>query len=90
MSFFLVEERKDRNEDQAMPLFDIDTILAATNNFSNNNKIGEGGFGPVYKVNFLILIHALKGMLLILLFPHEISLFLFKFRVFYQEVRKLQ
>ncbi|KAG5113962.1 hypothetical protein JHK82_037231 [Glycine max] len=36
-------------EDQALHLFDIDIILAATNNFSIENKIGEGGFGPVYR-----------------------------------------
>ncbi|KAL5070165.1 hypothetical protein RYX36_021052 [Vicia faba] len=29
--------------------FDFDTIVAATNNFSENNKLGEGGFGEVYK-----------------------------------------
>ncbi|KAK3433353.1 hypothetical protein EUGRSUZ_D00831 [Eucalyptus grandis] len=29
--------------------FDLQTIEAATDNFSNNNKLGEGGFGPVYK-----------------------------------------
>ncbi|XP_057961615.1 cysteine-rich receptor-like protein kinase 25 isoform X2 [Malania oleifera] len=29
--------------------FDFVTIKAATNNFSNDNKIGEGGFGVVYK-----------------------------------------
>lgn len=28
-------------------------IQAATNNYSENNKIGEGGFGEVYKVLFL-------------------------------------
>jgi hypothetical protein len=27
------------------------TIASATNNFAINNKLGEGGFGPVYKVN---------------------------------------
>ncbi|KAG6511415.1 cysteine-rich receptor-like protein kinase 29 [Zingiber officinale] len=32
-----------------MFLFDFDTIKLATNNFSNENKLGEGGFGPVYK-----------------------------------------
>ncbi|KAL4366613.1 hypothetical protein GQ457_05G030220 [Hibiscus cannabinus] len=30
-------------------LFDLSTIEAAVNNFSSDNKIGEGGFGEVYK-----------------------------------------
>ncbi|XP_020092457.1 cysteine-rich receptor-like protein kinase 10 [Ananas comosus] len=30
-------------------LFDLATIRAATSNFSEANKLGEGGFGPVYK-----------------------------------------
>jgi hypothetical protein len=34
-----------------LPIFDLATIASATHNFSNNNKLGEGGFGPVYKVN---------------------------------------
>ena len=29
---------------------DLATILAATSNFAMENKLGEGGFGPVYKV----------------------------------------
>ncbi|KAK6264891.1 hypothetical protein SCA6_020325 [Theobroma cacao] len=29
--------------------FDFSTIEAATNKFSDDNKLGEGGFGPVYK-----------------------------------------
>ncbi|KAF3451650.1 hypothetical protein FNV43_RR07745 [Rhamnella rubrinervis] len=29
--------------------FDFRTIQAATSNFSDNNKLGEGGFGEVYK-----------------------------------------
>ncbi|KAJ9553629.1 hypothetical protein OSB04_017674 [Centaurea solstitialis] len=32
-----------------LPLFSLSTISRATNNFSINNKLGEGGFGPVYK-----------------------------------------
>ncbi|XAR65795.1 Non-specific serine/threonine protein kinase [Bertholletia excelsa] len=32
-----------------LPIFDFATIVRATNNFSIQNKIGEGGFGPVYK-----------------------------------------
>ncbi|KAK7257278.1 hypothetical protein RIF29_31130 [Crotalaria pallida] len=30
-------------------LFDLPTITGATNNFMFENKIGQGGFGPVYK-----------------------------------------
>lgn len=33
-----------------LPLFDLQTIVIATSNFSSNNKIGQGGFGSVYKV----------------------------------------
>ncbi|KAL5147594.1 G-type lectin S-receptor-like serine/threonine-protein kinase [Glycine soja] len=36
-------------QDVDVPLFDLLTITAATDNFLLNNKIGEGGFGPVYK-----------------------------------------
>jgi len=33
------------------PLFDFQRISTATNNFESANKIGQGGFGSVYKVN---------------------------------------
>ncbi|XP_059279502.1 G-type lectin S-receptor-like serine/threonine-protein kinase At4g27290 [Lycium ferocissimum] len=42
-----INESKD--DDLDLPLFDFATILDATNNFSLNKKLGEGGFGPVYK-----------------------------------------
>lgn len=38
------------NKDIELPLFDFATVAAATNNFSEANVIGKGGFGPVYKV----------------------------------------
>ncbi|MED6111860.1 hypothetical protein PIB30_056219 [Stylosanthes scabra] len=38
-----------KEEDLELPLFDLSTIAGATNNFTINNKLGEGGFGPVYK-----------------------------------------
>ena len=31
-------------------VFSFTDIVVATNNFSNENKLGEGGYGPVYKV----------------------------------------
>ncbi|KAI3457035.1 hypothetical protein Pfo_013698 [Paulownia fortunei] len=37
------------NEELELPLFDLSTISKATNNFSIKNKLGEGGYGPVYK-----------------------------------------
>ncbi|CAN6708199.1 unnamed protein product [Malus baccata var. baccata] len=35
--------------DPELPLFSLRSLAAATNNFSEANKLGEGGFGPVYK-----------------------------------------
>ncbi|KAF3946766.1 hypothetical protein CMV_027002 [Castanea mollissima] len=40
--------RDDDNRGE-MNYFNLSTILTATNNFSDANKLGEGGFGPVYK-----------------------------------------
>lgn len=33
--------------------FDFETIRDATDNFSDANKLGEGGFGSVYKVKYI-------------------------------------
>ncbi|KAK1391743.1 Receptor-like serine/threonine-protein kinase [Heracleum sosnowskyi] len=37
------------DEDLELPLFDFTTLATATNGFSKNSMLGEGGFGPVYK-----------------------------------------
>ncbi|KAK8622807.1 hypothetical protein V6N13_117707 [Hibiscus sabdariffa] len=42
-------ENKDEDEDMELAVFAFGTIVQATDTFSFNNKLGEGGFGPVYK-----------------------------------------
>ena len=34
-----------------LPLFEFQVLATATDSFSLRNKLGQGGFGPVYKVN---------------------------------------
>ncbi|KAL4601693.1 hypothetical protein ACB092_10G000100 [Castanea dentata] len=34
---------------QELPLFNFEKLASATNNFHQSNKLGQGGFGPVYK-----------------------------------------
>jgi len=45
---------QSRSEDLDLPMFDLTTLVNATGNFSEDNKLGEGGFGAVYKVTILI------------------------------------
>ncbi|MBA0761380.1 hypothetical protein Gotri_024034, partial [Gossypium trilobum] len=40
-------------EDLELPIFDFATISTATNNFSSDNKLGQGGLGPVYRGTFI-------------------------------------
>ncbi|KAE8676101.1 Cysteine-rich RLK 34, putative isoform 2 [Hibiscus syriacus] len=43
-------EKKYENGDSNFQVFSFSSIKAATNNFSNENKLGEGGYGHVYKL----------------------------------------
>ncbi|KAK6934353.1 S-locus receptor kinase, C-terminal [Dillenia turbinata] len=47
-SMFTTQEL-GHEEDLELPMYDLFTIKAITANFANSKKIGEGGFGPVYK-----------------------------------------
>ncbi|CAL5412057.1 unnamed protein product [Camellia sinensis] len=42
-------EVQDEDDSRDMHYFDLTTLQIATNNFSDANKLGQGGFGPVYK-----------------------------------------
>jgi hypothetical protein len=55
----LIDAEEFKEEDKKgidVPFFDLDSILAATDYFSEANKLGRGGFGPVYKVIFTLII----------------------------------
>lgn len=61
MGVFLCKRKRKRNAKKLkreeyeeghsdLPFWDLSVVLKATDHFSNTNKLGEGGFGPVYKV----------------------------------------
>ena len=39
---------------QELPFMDFATVKAATDNISDSNKLGQGGFGTVFKVTPLL------------------------------------
>nr|GME01698.1 G-type lectin S-receptor-like serine/threonine-protein kinase At4g27290 [Ipomoea batatas] len=49
--YFCKRKRKEQKlkQELELPIFDWSTISRATNNFSKKNKLGQGGFGAVYK-----------------------------------------
>ncbi|KAK9924644.1 hypothetical protein M0R45_032998 [Rubus argutus] len=51
----LIDTSDFKEEDEKgidVPFFDLQSILVATDNFSFANKLGQGGYGPVYKGKF--------------------------------------
>jgi hypothetical protein len=53
-NFFQGEDNLEDNVNQVklqeLPLFNLQELASATNNFHQSNKLGQGGFGPVYRV----------------------------------------
>lgn len=52
-SKLFADEMMHGEDNKGCPQVSFTAIAAATNNFCDSNKLGEGGFGPVYMVRFL-------------------------------------
>jgi hypothetical protein len=48
-----------REKNTELPLFSYESVSTAANNFLAVNKIGEGAYGPVYKVRYILLMNLL-------------------------------
>lgn len=54
--FMQCEDNNDSEDDIShieLDQLNLPILAAATNNFAKENKLGEGGFGEVFKVHFL-------------------------------------
>ncbi|KAI3774499.1 hypothetical protein L1987_49057 [Smallanthus sonchifolius] len=45
----LDHSKEEDREGIDVPYFELESIIAATDDFSEENRLGQGGFGPVYK-----------------------------------------
>ncbi|XP_073149387.1 G-type lectin S-receptor-like serine/threonine-protein kinase At4g03230 [Henckelia pumila] len=48
----LMNIKKDSTKNIDVPFYSLDIVLSSTDRFSDANKLGRGGFGPVYKGKF--------------------------------------
>ena len=44
-------EFSNQHDPPELPIFELSSMLLATDNFNLKNKLGQGGFGSVYKVD---------------------------------------
>ncbi|XP_057538243.1 uncharacterized protein LOC130815779 [Amaranthus tricolor] len=59
----IIEASGNEVEFQDCPLFEFEKLVVATNNFKEKNKLGQGGFGPVYKIRLNTLMRYVQGKL---------------------------
>ena len=46
----MLRENANQVKLDELPLLKLEKLATATNNFHEANKLGQGGFGPVYRV----------------------------------------
>lgn len=47
----VIKDLEDDLKGHDIKVFNYTSVLTATMNFSPENKLGQGGYGPVYKVS---------------------------------------
>ena len=50
----MIQDNLNHVKLQELPLFSLQMLIVATDNFNTANKLGQGGFGPVYKVMLVL------------------------------------
>ena len=48
------DDETEDGKNHELKVLSLDRIKAATGSFSESNKLGEGGFGPVYMVRVIL------------------------------------
>lgn len=51
VNILLADEDEESRRDITLQYFHLNNVIAATDNFSPANKLGQGGFGTVHQVN---------------------------------------
>ena len=67
-SYLEGNELEDSSRQPDLSIFYLSCIVSATDNFSMTNKIGQGGFGSVFKVQLQFLMSSLTSSQLFFLF----------------------
>ena len=61
-------ELEDNSRHPDLSIFDLSRIVSATDNFSPSHKLGQGGFGSVFKVQLQFIMTLLISCLFFFLF----------------------
>ena len=67
------------SKSREFPYFNLESLQAATNNFGDSNKLGQGGFGPVYKVIAFLRAHLEKFIFNLLTYVQFLKLYFYRY-----------
>ena len=74
MGYVEGNELEENSRHPDLFIFDLSCMVAATDNFSPINKLGQGGFGSVFKVNLQFIMALLNVDILHIFLSFSISI----------------